>query len=200
VLAVIVGLKKFNQYICGSSQITTIHTDHQPLLAIFTKDLDLLSPHLQKFVLKSLPYLFKLVHRPGKELYNADALSRTPQKEVKIDTSFLEDEAFKALHVLGLIVEDSHHTKLVAAKNNNPFLQSLKDIIIAGFPEHKNSLPEELRTVWSYRNELYIDQDVIMQDCRIFVPLSLHDLYIKKSHGFHQGIRSTIQRVQLSFF
>ena len=37
-LAVIVGLKKFHHYIYGTAGMTTVHTDHQPLISIFFEE------------------------------------------------------------------------------------------------------------------------------------------------------------------
>ena len=58
-----------------------LETDHKPLIAIFSrKNLDDLSPRLQRIKLRMMKFSYTIVHIPGKELFAADALSRNPQK------------------------------------------------------------------------------------------------------------------------
>ena len=78
-LSVIVGLKKFHQYLCGHK--FTIVTDHKPLLGLFgeTKAVpQVLSSRMQRWALTLAAYEYQIIHRPGQSIPQADALSRLP--------------------------------------------------------------------------------------------------------------------------
>ena len=56
-----------------------IHTDHKPLVPLFSsKCLEELPVRVQRFRLRMMRYQFTISHVPGKDLTNADTLSRTP--------------------------------------------------------------------------------------------------------------------------
>ena len=61
----------------------SITTDHQPLVAIFKKDVATLSQRLQKIFLRIHQYRVKLVYKPGPDLFIADGLSRQNHTEDK---------------------------------------------------------------------------------------------------------------------
>ncbi|GBM11089.1 Retrovirus-related Pol polyprotein from transposon 17.6 [Araneus ventricosus] len=72
-LAVAWGCVKFRDYLTGMH--FKIETDHKPLIPIFSKkNLDDLSPRLQRIKLRMMKFSYTIVHIPGKELFSADAL------------------------------------------------------------------------------------------------------------------------------
>ncbi|UYV68520.1 K02A2.6-like [Cordylochernes scorpioides] len=88
-LAITWACEKFKQYIQGL--VITLETDHKPLVPIFTsKNIDDLTPRIQRLRLRIMRYSYKIVHTPGKNLIVADALSRSPR--TKVGTQELEEE------------------------------------------------------------------------------------------------------------
>lgn len=78
-LAVVAGVKKFHDYVWGRQ--FQIHTDHKPLLGLFTPDRQtpqMLSPRMLRWSIFLNGYQYSLLHRPGKRLGHADSLSRIP--------------------------------------------------------------------------------------------------------------------------
>ena len=56
-----------------------VETDHLPLVPLLsTTLLDTLPMRIQRFRMRLMRYSFSILHVPGKYLYTADALSRTP--------------------------------------------------------------------------------------------------------------------------
>ncbi|KFD50051.1 hypothetical protein M513_09011 [Trichuris suis] len=75
-LALISGVKKFYHFLYGRP--STLVTDHKPLLGLFSPSKctpDMLSPCTLRWSILLNAYSFKLVHKPGAQLGNADALS-----------------------------------------------------------------------------------------------------------------------------
>ena len=78
-LAIIFGVKKFHQYLHGRH--FSIKTDHKPLTHIFNETratLSMASGHIQRWALTLGGYDYSIQYREGKNMANADALSRLP--------------------------------------------------------------------------------------------------------------------------
>ncbi|BES89764.1 Hypothetical Protein NTJ_02564 [Nesidiocoris tenuis] len=76
-LAVTWCCDKFKEFILGKT--INIVTDHKPLLKIFTnKNLDDLTPRLQRLRLRMMRHSYTVTYTPGKHMAPADCLSRSP--------------------------------------------------------------------------------------------------------------------------
>ena len=78
-LVIIFRVKKFHDYLHGHH--FTIYSDHQPLQHLFSEAkpiLQMASSRLKHWSLTLQAYEYSTKHKPGKQLANADALSRLP--------------------------------------------------------------------------------------------------------------------------
>jgi hypothetical protein len=75
-LAIQFGLMRFRQYMYGQSVI--VETDHKPLVGLLDKPIASCSPRIQRMRLQLQRFDFKLVYKPGKDLFIADTLIRAP--------------------------------------------------------------------------------------------------------------------------
>ena len=59
-----------------------METDHKPLVSLFSlkKNLDELSPHVERFRMRLIRYMYTIAQVPGKSLVTGDALSRAPHE------------------------------------------------------------------------------------------------------------------------
>ena len=80
-LAIVFGTTKFHQFLFGKEVLVT--SDHKPLEYIFNKPLHQAPLRLQKMLLALQRYELRIVYKPGKELFIADALSRNYLEETK---------------------------------------------------------------------------------------------------------------------
>ena len=75
------GLKKCHHY-CFAREVLII-TDHKPLVAIFEKDVAMLSQQIQCILLKIDQYRVQIIYKPGPEIFIADWVSQHNHKEEK---------------------------------------------------------------------------------------------------------------------
>ncbi|XP_058024044.1 uncharacterized protein K02A2.6-like, partial [Ahaetulla prasina] len=132
-LAIVSGVKKFHEYVFGRD--FEIVTDHRPLLGLLAGDRPTpvaLSPRLTRWTIFLAAYSYRLIHRPGKEMGHADALSRCPLPET------IEDPA----PGIPVLLIDSWDSGPVTSKE--VARASYKDITIRTWGD-RVVIPEKLR-------------------------------------------------------
>ena len=68
-------------------------------------------------------------------------------------------------------------------------LQQLRHYILAGFPEHSSQLPEVCRpywNIWNIRNQLTLDDDLLVYGCRILIPAAMRQEVLRHLHESHR--------------
>ena len=73
-LAVVWAMEKFHHFLYGNH--FTLKTDQKPLGAILSESLNQSTPHLQRILVRTLPYHFTVHHILGPNNHLADCLSR----------------------------------------------------------------------------------------------------------------------------
>ncbi|XP_075534013.1 uncharacterized protein LOC142567699 [Dermacentor variabilis] len=85
-LALVFGVTKFRDYLLGRE--FTLVTDHQPLLGLLKSDKQtptMAAARIQRWALHLGAYRYRLQYAPGRQMLNADALSRLPQRSSESD-------------------------------------------------------------------------------------------------------------------
>ena len=178
-LAVVYACEKFHTYVYGKS--FTVQSDHKPLEMIHIKNLGAAPPRLQRFLLRLQGYDVKIKYKPGKEMLLADAMSRL--KPIPGEPIELEE-----VHIRHVQFSDTKITKLQEATNADPELSALSEIVYQGWPDNQQMIPKLLRKYWSYRDELSIENGLIMKGQRIIIPKDQRPEILEKLHEAHQGI------------
>ena len=83
--------ERFSDYLIGKT--FHIETDYKPLVSLLgNKNLEELTPRLQRFRMRLMRFRYTISHVPGKDLIIADALSRAPSRNIeKIESDFEND-------------------------------------------------------------------------------------------------------------
>ena len=85
----------------------SVQTDHKPLVPLFsTKTIDELPLRVQRFKMRLMRYSFDICHVPGKELCTADALSRAPLPDSKVEDITVQAEVFVKAVLITLPASD----------------------------------------------------------------------------------------------
>lgn len=190
-LAVTFGIKRLHTYLYGRH--FTVLSDHKPLEMICSKPLTSAPPRLQAMLLATQGYDYKVKYIPGKEIGIADALSRLPNPVVK-------DEIDIDVRVEHLNFTTSLVDQIQQLTTSDQTLNEVKEVIYQGWPENQKELPTVLRNFWSYRDELSVDNGMILKGERLFIPSALRKKVLQNLHTGHLGITKTQLRARNDVF
>ena len=136
-------------------------------------------------------YMINLTYIPGKYLYVADLLSRYYNKDEKL----VEIEDLNELvHTINVSDEKKAEFKREIIKDTQ--LSELRRLIIDGLPNDKNKVNEIVRLNFKFKNEFFIEDDLIYLNERIIVPRALQKYILKLLHRPHLRIEKTKSRAK----
>ena len=174
-----------------------ISTDHKPLLGILNDRPmeEIKNPRILRLKESTLQFKFSLKYNQGKWHRAPDALSRNPTSFVNMlevfqfndDKEIYSDDVSEmALYHLGasklLSLDDLRKATLQDKQMN-----LLKAAIVNGFKKTQASMDAEVRNFFNVKNDLWIEEDLVMLRDRIVIPKSLRQQVLKSLHSAHQG-------------
>ena len=196
-LGIVFACTHFHQYICGRK--ITVTTDHKPLEAILSKPINRAPPRLQRMMLVLQQYELSFQYRPGKEIPVADALSRMhlpdQDPEIQIEGEVAIHAFFRDIPVSRNKLEQVREETLRDVE-----LKTLSDIVESGWPNDRRDVPSIVLPFWNYRDELVINDGIILKGERIVVPKALRGDILRQLHSSHVGIVKTKERARSSVF
>lgn len=190
--------EKLSEYITGIQVI--FETDHKPLVQILqSKNLDTLTPRLQRFRMRLMLYDYTVVYVPGKDLKIADALSRSPVPCDPNESQELgmETEAFVRFIVRNFPVKDYYMAKIIEVQKQDPVCKRLVQYTADGWPS-RDKLPDFMVPYYQYRFDISFSENLVLKDTRIIIPPSLQKEVIDYIHSGHQGITKCRRLAQTS--
>ena len=191
--AQVFGIEHNHQYVCGRR--VTLWTDHEPLEMIVKKPLAAAPKRLQRPMMRLMQYDVEIKYRRGPEMYLADTLSRAylPHEHHpgKVDQ---EVERIHSVNFLSTSEPQIQETLEETAKD--AILQSMKAVILNGWPSQRDSLPTELRHYFNIRDELAAQDGVIFKGPKCIIPMSLRPKIKEKLHRSHIGIQGCLRRAR----
>ena len=100
-------------------------------------------------------------YRPGRDMLVADAMSRLPSNQhepidLDIKVTFVQFSSDKLSQL-------QQGTK----KDNDV---SLREFIVDGWPDSMMEMPKQLRQYWPYRDELSVENGMLLKGERIVIP------------------------------
>ena len=190
-LACVFGAERFNTYLYGKH--FTIESDHKPLEMIYKKNLTAAPARLQRMLLRLQRYDYDIRNVPGREMTLPDSLSRLPKSSV-------DPELELNLKVCYVQFSTPKLAQLRNETDKDQELIILKRFISRGFPDSRREIPPEIRHYWSYRDQLSIDNGLIVKGPQIVIPHILRNEYLQRIHSAHQGITRCQQRARNSVY
>ena len=157
--------KRFSTYLLGKSFVA--ESDHKPLEMIAMKNLANAPPHLQRMLLVLQRYDVTIKYQPGKEMQLANALSHCPARasqEIKLDM-LVDYIAFTKPWI----------EKLKDSTQRDPILVMMYQLTQQGWPHQRKHVPCLARRYWDFRDELSIDDGMLLKGPRLIIPGELQD-------------------------
>ena len=149
-----------------------VETDHKPLEAILKKPLFLALGRLQKMIMTLQKYSLEVKYRPGKELFVADTLSRAALQEEASELDYKFD-----INVLTYLpVRDDKITIIKMETQKDQELQTVKQKVLHGCPEHKTKCCHELDHIGiSSRHEISTEDRILFKGDTIIIPNNMRN-------------------------
>ena len=79
-------------------------------------------------------------------------------------------------------------------------LQAVKAIIQSGWPESKSSLPAHVAPYFHFRDELVVQEGLVLRGDRVVIPKAFRKEIMIDLHTAHQGIESTPRRARENIY
>ena len=149
-LAAVFDCMRFHHYLYGREFIC--QCDQKHLEDLHLKHLSDVPPRLQRLLLKIQPYDFVIKYVPGKNIPMADAFSRVSPNE-KTEIKDLDVTIHEITPQLSRIQVES----IQKATQQDKTLQLLIQQMLEGWPESCRKLPEILRPLWQWRDDVSIE-------------------------------------------
>lgn len=131
-------------------------------------------------------------------MYLADTLSRAYQspnvKEAERSETEKEVESIHAIKYLAISEVQLNEIKQETAKDST--LQTLKHIILKGWPDSKASVPFEIIPYFNIREELAVQDGIIFLGPRCIIPQSLRKKVKEKIHRARTGVQNCFRRAR----
>ena len=185
ILAIVFGCEKFHTYLYRRTFV--VETDHKPLEMISMKNLIAAPVRLQRMLLQLQQYDMVITYRSGKEMLLDDALSHLPSRtdtEIKLDlrVNAISKSEFTRSHLI----------KIAAKTLRDPILSTVPRLTLNSWPQRCTKIPRIARNYWDFRDELSIDDDLLMKGERVVIPMSCSDSIMEDLHKSHEGINKAM--------
>ena len=185
-LGVIFGVKQFHKYLFGRK--FTIFTDHKPLIGLFRMDKttsNMAPSRLIRWSLQLGAYMYQIKYSPGKDLGNADALSRLPRSVVPK----LAPEPAEVILVMKRMDLSPITSKEIAKETHSDHILSrVYHFVLTGWPEQLSEGDIDIKPYFHRRAELSCHDRCLLWGTRVIVPDKFHATVLDELHDTHPGI------------
>ena len=193
-LAVAWAMEKFHHFLYASHFI--LETDQKPLEAILSKSLNLATPRLQRILIRTFPYNFTVQYIPGVTNQLADCLSWMGNQKDTI--KLLKLQVYQITQQLPASTDSLHQLRLSIQADDE--LALLKHTIMQGWHTSIKQVPPELQPFWTFREELTVDDGLILKGTRIVIPNKQCKAILKLLHKGHLGLNKCKLRATESVY
>ena len=203
-LAIVFGVEKFESYLYGRK--FKVETDHKPLGSILKKSLLRAPKRLQRMILRLQNFDFEVEYKKGTLLHLADTLSRAylPHGQVKcskedvfltVDVRFPIEQEVKSVNGLNFVsISPQGLARVQQETETDGEMVFLKTVIQTGRADTKEEVPLSIQGFFHFRDELFVQDGLVLKGERLVVPKSTREEIKQKLHQSHLGIQGCLRR------
>ena len=131
-------------------------------------------------------------------MYPADTVSRAFISVSSTDTQRSETEKeVESIHAVDyLAISEQQLSNIKEEKVKDLTLQTLKNMILRGWPENSSSVLKEVSEYFNVKVELALQDGIIFKDQRCLIPETLRQKVKEKIHRAHIGIQGCLRRAR----
>ena len=196
-LSMLFGLERFDKYTYGRKVI--VQNDHKPLAAMLSKPLSRAPKRLQDIMMKLFRYDIEFRFVKGVNLIIADALSRAYVCNKDKDEYSEQRPRIMSVNTFDNF-PDARLQEVKIATDNDQDLQTLIGLIVNGWPEFKDKVPNSALPYFDMRDELSVIDGVIVKGEAVLIPKALRNEMKTRLHSSHLGYDSMIRRARGMIF
>ncbi|KAJ8006345.1 hypothetical protein DPEC_G00134270 [Dallia pectoralis] len=174
--------KRFHYYLYGRDDVTA-ETDHRPLVSIFVKPLLSAPKRLQSMLLTLQNYCLKVVYKPGPEILQQE----------QYDTAAIQQTDY-------LNVTSQRLTQIRQHTEKDECLQTLKTVVLEGWPDCREDTPIVIRGYWAIRDEISVQDGVLFRSQRVIIPKTLQPEMLRRIHYSHIGGEACYRQARDTLF
>lgn len=195
-LAVVWELERSHYFIYGKH--CTINTNHKLVESIFKKKLVSCPPRLQRLLLRALKYDVTVKYVRGVDVPTADALSRINPQPAPTVGELPQLEVHQVTNTLPATPTRLQQIREETAKDAT--LSLLRKTIYQGWPEYRSMCPPLIQDYWNFREELTIEDCLILKCDRLVIPKRLRPEILTTIHQGHQGQEKCLLRARTCIY
>ena len=189
-LAVAWVMENFHHFLYGNEFI--LETDQKSLEAILLKSLNQVTPRLQRILIRTFPYHFKVRYILGQTNHVADCLSRLGFQKDSISLPKLQVNQITSQ----LKARSDSLQNIQSATQADDKLTILKHIIHQGWPKTIKEVLKDVQKYWTFHEELTIEDGLILKGTRIIIPDKKREEILKLIHKGHLGLNKCKMRAK----
>ncbi|XP_034242986.1 uncharacterized protein LOC117646259 [Thrips palmi] len=157
---------------------------------------------LQRLRLKLLKYRLTVDHIPGKQMFIADPLSRSFNKDPVADDPTMEEVVHS--FTTSLPISAALQQDLVNLTAEDPTLRKLHQHVVTGWPSKTTQVSDEVVPYFKIRDDLFYEDGLMYYnqngDVRIIVPARMRRKILELIHKGHMGVAKCKSRAQQVFY
>ena len=181
-LAVAWVMEKFHHFLYGNHFL--LETDQKPLETILSRSLNQATPRLQRIFIRTFPYNFSEHYLPDLKNQLAGCLSRVGG--LQDSTKLLKLSVYQITSQLN--ARSDSLQQLCEASKADDTLAILKYTIQKGWSSNIKEFTSEIKTFWTFQEELTIEDGLILKETSIVVPSMNQAEILKLIHECHLGL------------
>lgn len=197
-LAVVFACERFHNFVYGGRFI--VESDHKPLEKLNVRDIDDVTPRLQRMFMRLLRYPgLEIVYKPGREMLLADFLSRAQLETISGATEGVELSAVIHKVTTSVCVSRDNYEYYKQIVEPDSDLKLVCEYVKNGWPKHKQ-LDDCCRIYHKLKSELHFENGLLFRNHKLVIPVKLQGKVVKLLHEPHLGIEKTLARARMLYF